>query len=38
VITVFSLVFAAAVIGVASGLHSVQSWLEHWTYDKHFND
>jgi hypothetical protein len=34
----FSLVFAVALIGAATGLYTIQSWLENRTYDKHFND
>ena len=38
VITVFSLVFAVALFGIAIGVHTAQSWLEHWSYTKHFGD
>ena len=36
--TVFSLVFVVGVVGIALGLHAVQSRLERWTYDKHFDE
>jgi hypothetical protein len=38
VITIFSLVFAIALFGVAIGLHTAQSWLERRTYQRHVGD
>jgi hypothetical protein len=38
VITVYSLVFAVALVAVAIGLDTAQSWLERRTYQKHAGD
>jgi hypothetical protein len=38
VITMFSLVFAMALFGIAIGLHTAQSWLERRTYERHVGD